>query len=247
MNIDRFLNKKVILTIVVIISILTLLLCIFYYFLTQYEVRSVSVSGNEHYTAEDIEKIVTEGRFGNNTLYLGFKYRNKEIDNVPFVETMDVEIVSPHEINIVVYEKSIAGYVNYLDRYMYFDKDGIVVESSTTQIMDLPYVTGLSFDHCVLYEKLPVENEKIFSYILMITQLLEKYKMTIDRIDFNKDLEVTLYKGDAVIELGPMDNIDEKMIRLSNIMPELSGLSGTLDMKDYSEETDEGFITFRRD
>lgn len=240
-------NKKIVVVLVIVISVLTLLLCLGYYFFTQYEVQTVNVSGNEHYTAEQIKDIVTAGSLGNNTLVLGFKYRNKAVDDIPFVETMDVDIVSAHEINITVYEKAIAGYVNYLDRFMYFDKDGIVVESSTNQIMDLPYVTGLSFDHCVLHEKLPVENEKIFSYILMITQLLTKYNVSVDRINFSSNLDVTLYKGNAIIELGQMDNIDEKMIRLSNIMPKLEGLSGTLDMREYSEDADEDFITFKRE
>lgn len=240
-------NKKLIIILISTVFVLTLMLVVGYFFLTQYEVTTVNVSGNEHYSAEEIKDIVTSGRFGNNTLVLGFKYRNKSVDDIPFVETMDVDIVSAHEINITVYEKAIAGYVNYLDRFMYFDKDGIVVESSTNQIMDLPYVTGLSFDHCVMHEKLPVENEKIFSYILMITQLLTKYNVTVDRINFDSGLNLTLYKDKAVIELGQMDNIDEKMIRLSNIMPKLQGLSGTLDMKEYSEETDEDFITFKRE
>ena len=240
-------RKKYITITIIVIAVATALLSVAYYLLTQYEVTTVNVSGNEHYSADQIKDIVTQGSFGNNTLFLGVKYRNKTIDNIPFVETMDVDIVSAHEINVNVYEKAIAGYVNYLDRFMYFDKDGIVVESSTTQIMDLPYVTGLTFDHCVLYEKLPVKNEKIFSYILMITQLLSKYNITVDRINFDSAMNVTLYKEEAVIELGSMENIDEKMIKLSNIMPELSGLKGTLDMKDYSEDNDEGYITFKRE
>ena len=42
---------------------------------------------------------------------------------VPFVEKMDVSVVDPHTIKIEVYEKALAGYVEYLGHYMYFDKD----------------------------------------------------------------------------------------------------------------------------
>ena len=37
-----------------------------------------------------------------------------------------------------VYEKAVAGYVEYLDKYMYFDKDGTVVEASDTKRRESP-------------------------------------------------------------------------------------------------------------
>lgn len=66
---------------------------------------------------------------------------------------MDVNVVSHDSIRITVYEKSLAGYVTYLGRYLYFDRNGMVVESSSEKIDDVPEVTGLSFDHIVLHEE----------------------------------------------------------------------------------------------
>ena len=48
-------------------------------------------------------------------------------------------------MEIIIYEKSIVGYVSYMSSYMYFDKDGIVVESSSSQLDGVPWVTGLDF------------------------------------------------------------------------------------------------------
>ena len=78
-------------------------------------------------------------------------------------------VVDPHTIKIEVYEKALAGYVEYLDRFMYFDRDGIVVESSTERTNGIPLVAGLSFDHVVLYQPLPVEDMGIFQDILNIS------------------------------------------------------------------------------
>ena len=75
---------------------------------------------------------------------------------------MSVRVDSPDSITIRVYEKSVAGYVEYMGRYMYFDRDGIVVESSETRTEGIPQVTGIRFDHVVLYEALPVKNTDIF-------------------------------------------------------------------------------------
>ena len=94
-----------------------------------FRVQNVSVEGNVHYTSEEIEAMVLTDRLSYNSLYLSLKYRNKEIRDIPFIETMSVRVDSPDSITIRVYEKSVAGYVEYMGRYMYFDRDGIVVES----------------------------------------------------------------------------------------------------------------------
>ena len=150
---------------------------------------------------------------------------------------MDVSVLDPNTIKIEVYEKSLAGYVEYLERYMYFDKDGVVVESSMEKTAGIPMVTGLKFDHVILYEPLPVENAAVFSSILSITQLVNKYSLSVDRIYFGSDGSVTLYFGDVKASLGVGDNLDEKIMELQYMIPELEGKSGTLRMENYTEET----------
>ena len=212
-----------------------------------FNVTSVTVTGNTHYTDDEIKAMVMDSRFGKNSLYLKFKYRKKSITGVPFIQKMDVVINSPHAITINVYEEAIAGYVKYLGQYMYFDREGIIVESAMTTTPGIPYVTGLQFDHCVMYEPLPVENDEVFKDILSITQLLSKYNIATDRIYFSKDYDITLYFGDARVAIGSMDNIDGKMIELQYIVPKLQGLKGVLHMEDYSDESDKGYITFEKD
>ena len=213
------------------------LLAAYSYVIANYTVTTVYVEGNVHYTNEEIIDMVMEGRYGNNSLLLSIKYKDKSIVGVPFVEKMDVSVMDPHTIKIEVYEKALAGYVEYLERYMYFDKDGIVVESSLEKTAGVPMVTGLVFDHVVLYEPLPVENPEIFSSILSITQLVNKYSLSIDRIYFGRDGSLMLYFDDVKVALGIGENLDEKIMKLQYMLPELRGKSGTLRMENYTEET----------
>lgn len=209
----------------------------FLYVISNYKVTTVHVDGNIHYTNEEIMEMVMGGRFGDNSLFLSMKYRDRGIEGVPFVETMDVDIEAKDTIRITVYEKALAGYVRYLGRYVYFDKDGIVVETSEEETAGIPQVTGLTFDHVVLHDHLPVDKPEIFDEILNITQQLSKYSLSADRIYFNANYEVTLYFGDAKINLGENKDIDEKIMKLQYILPDLLGKSGTLDMREYSEDT----------
>ena len=223
--------------IIVMLGIINVFLIAMYFVLTHYAVKNVQVDGNKHYSAEEIKAMVMTGYLGDNSLYLSLKYKNKGIEGVPFVETMDVVVQSNDTIRITVYEKALAGYIQYLGRYMYFDNEGVVVESSKVTTKGIPQVTGLKFDHVILHEPLPVENPEIFSNVLNITQQLDRYSMSADRIYFDSEYRVTLLFGEARVALGDSQYIDEKIMKLQYILPELAGKKGTLDMREYSEDT----------
>ena len=157
-----------------------------------YTVHTVYVEGNVHYTEEEIKAIVMDGWLGDNSLYLAMKYKNKGVEGIPFVDVMDVTILSPDTIKITVYEKALTGYVKYLGAYVYFDKDGYVVESSSVRTLGVPEITGLSFGHIVLGEALPVEDKEVFASILNLTKLLEKYNLSSEKIYFQKSREMKL-------------------------------------------------------
>ena len=212
----------------------------------KFTITQVTVVGNEHYTTEEITQMVCSSDLEKNSIYLYLRNRFGKKEEIPFIEEMDVDIVSPTAVKITVYEKAIAGYVEYLGRYLYFDRDGTVVESSTDRIAGVPFVTGLKFDHMALYEPLPLDDRKdVFKLILSITQLLTKYEIAIDRIYFGSDNSITLKIGYVDVLLGKSDYIDEKINRLRFLLPELSGLKGELHMENYTGEGNR--FTFERE
>jgi cell division protein FtsQ len=238
-------KKNIRIHIIIILAIINIILCAVYYLLIHYEVRIVTVDGNVHYSAEEIKSMIMTGYLGDNSLYLSLKYKNKDIDNIPFVETMDVVVQSNDSIRIIVYEKAIAGYVEYLGRYMYFDNEGVVVEASKVTTASVPQVTGLKFDHVVLYEKLPVENEDVFQDILTITKMLNKYDILCDKIQFDSNYNVTLGYGDVKVYVGDLNDLDDKLMQLPSILPSLEGEKGTLDLQNYS--SDKKTISFQKE
>ncbi len=225
----------IIVSIVLLVVIVGLLA--FIYVRDNYTVTNIYVTGNTHYSNEEIIDMVMTDDLCKNSLYLSFKYRNKAIEDIPFIEKMSVEIMAPDTVKINVYEKAIAGYISYLGHYMYFDRDGIVVESSMEPSDDVPEVLGLTFDYIIIYEKLPIENEEIFDEILDITQLLSKYNLAADKIFFDSDYNLYLYFDGVEVSIGTNDFIDEKIIQLQYILPNLEGKTGVLEMKDYDEDT----------
>lgn len=239
-------RKRFVIRILVFILILAVIFGVAYYLLTAYRVKNVYVEGNVHYTQEEIEGFVMNGRLGDNSLYLSLKYKNKDITDIPFVDVMNVDILAPDTIKITVYEKALAGYVAYMDSYMYFDKDGYVVESSNVKTVGVPQITGLSFDHVILGEPLITDNTEIFNKILNLTKLLNKYDVISDKIYFHSGGEITVYFGDVKVNLGADDaTLEDKIMLLPVFLPDLEGKSGTLQMESYDENG--GKYTFKPD
>ncbi|MCR5657066.1 MAG: cell division protein FtsQ/DivIB [Butyrivibrio sp.] len=235
-------NKRLFIILGCVLVFFVTLLCINIYIYKNYTIKNTYVDGNTHYTDQEIMDMVMTDSFSKNSIYLSLRYRDKAITGIPFIEKMDVEVLSPDTVRINVYEKAVAGYVKYLDRYIYFDRDGIVVEASNEVTEGVPLVLGLNFDYVILHEKLPVENEEIFAQILDITQLLTKYNLDANRIFFDSDYNIYLYFDDVEVALGTDENIDEKIIRLQYILPELQGKSGILKLSEYNSNSQN--ITF---
>ena len=202
-----------------------------------YTVRTVYVEGNVHYTEDEIMEIVMSGPLGDNSLYLSLKYRDRGIQDIPFVDVMNVSILAPDTIKITVYEKALAGYVKYLDTYMYFDKDGIVVESSSENYEDVPQITGLDFKSIVLDAKLEVGNDAVFSQILELTQAFDKYQLGVKKVYFDSSYNVSLYMGNVKVMLGSAADCNDKLYALKQVSEKLTGMKGTLHLENYDGTT----------
>ncbi len=219
------------------VAVIVLLLAGGAFFLIDgFKIRNVRVEGSTHYTQDQIRNMVITDKFSENSLYLKYKLKAKKIENIPFVEHMDVVIEDRTSIKIIVYEKAVAGYVMYLENRMYFDKDGIVVESSKDVVPGIPEISGLDFDHVILHEPLPVDDPRIFKEILSITQLLNKNKLDADKIYFDYMGDITLYFGDIRVALGNGDYLDERVTHLSAILEKANpmGFKGKLHMESFT-------------
>ena len=231
-------KKKWMVSVLALLSGIAVFLGIVYYLVSTYTIKTVYVEGNLHYSKDEIKEMVMDGPLGNNSLYLSFKYRDKGVKGIPFIDVMTVEVLSPDTIKIIVYEKSLAGYIEFMDNYLYFDKDGCVVENSNVLTEGIPLVTGFEFDYVVMGEKLPVEDEAIFKNVMNITNLLDKYEMRADRIYFASKSEITVFFGKIKVVLGDPKNIEEKIMNLPEILSKLEGQTGTLNLENYTKDTD---------
>ncbi len=212
-----------------------------------FTVGTVIVEGNEHYSADQIERMVLSDEYAWNSLYVYLKYRFLKTEDVPFVEMMEVSLDDPHTVRILVYEKGILGsfYISSIGQNAYFDKDGFVVETSAEEIEGIPRITGISCDAVVLYEKLPLKEPGVLADLLNLTQTLKKYELLPLEIHYDESLEPVLNYGDIRVSVGTAEYLSQKAVRITQILPQIAGMKGTLHLNTWTPDTTD--IVFDRD
>ena len=232
---------KVLLILVAVI--LVAVIGIYAYIAKNYSLDKIQVTGNIHYTEDEIKEIFSEQIKLGNTVFFMLENKLHPVTDIPFVAKFEVEMINQHTVTITVYEKGMAGCILYMDQYVYFDDTGTVLETSAEKLDDVPCIDGLKFDEIVMGEELPVEDEDMFQDILTMTQLIDKNGLIIDRIRYDSDGNIILYKDDIKIILGSGGQLEDKIMNLGNILSEVEGKSGTLDMSDY--ENSNGKVIFK--
>ena len=222
---------------IVVLAALAVLFILGLSFAGVFRVRQVTVTGNAYYTKEEVVDLLLDEGSLQNTLLVYLRYKYQEHPEIPFIDDFEVTMDSWQSLKIRVYEKNMVGYVRYLGQDVYFDKDGIVVESSTQELEGIPQISGVTFDSLAIHQPLSVEDPTIFDTILSITKLLTKYDLDPDEIRFGAGGELFLQLGDVKVALGTGENLDEKISRLKQLEGDLKDKSGTLHMENYTDET----------
>ena len=139
-----------------------------------FKVKEINITGSDRYSYDELYKYIFADRNADNTIL--FSHTNKKAGkpDIPFIAKTDISVKWPDTINITVYDKSLVGYVEYKGTNMYFDKDGVVVDSSPDVFEDVPKITGLKFKTIVINDKLDVEDPAIFGTISDVKQYISQ-------------------------------------------------------------------------
>lgn len=211
-----------------------------------FRVREVTVMGNSRYSAQEIQDAVMQDGLCKNTLYLLWKYGDSEKANeeLPFLNGLEVTMISPYQVQLRVYEKPEVGYFQKSGSYIYFDEQGQVIEQSKKKHEDVPKVTGLTLNEVVLYETIPVKDETQRESLITLARLLNKNGLVPDEIKFDKSEGILLYFDRIRVRMGDAVSLEEKSAALKSIVPQLEGQEGTVHMEGYSQETQT--VTFKK-
>jgi cell division protein FtsQ len=227
-------NKRILTVTAVVFLVLFFVLLLFF---LMFQVKTVTVKGSEYYSEEDIKKKVMSEVTDQNTLLFYLRYRFGKGNDVPFIQQIDVEMTDFSSVEIEVYEKRITGCIRNMNEYIYFDKDGTVMEVSQDKLGSIPYFTGLQVKSYGLYETLEVDDDSVFSTILSFSQLIERYDIPADEIHLSSLSGATMYSGKVKILFGKQKMYDAAVAELNNMLPKVLELdqAGVIDMRNFEE------------
>lgn len=214
-------SKKII--VIVFIAIIVL-------FLATLNINDVTITGNQYYSEEQIKEIVKIDESSNTIAFL-LKNKIKPIGEIPFLDKIDISLDSLNSLHINVYEKKVIGCTQYMSLYLYFDREGVIVETSTEKREEILEIKGLKYGSAVMLQQLPVNNSKIFDGILELMQLIDKYKLDIDEVIFDSMYNITLKSAGIRIKCGQAEELHRKISKLEKVLPELEGKQGELNLQ----------------
>lgn len=196
--------------------------------------QNLGIKGNTYYSNEEIRKLLIKNRLDENALFLYGKLKYGKKIKAPFINEVDVDLIGFNQINIRIFEKDIVGAFPFMGEYVCFDKDGVMVGSITQKRDDVPVIEGIHYNKVVFNEEVDTDKPELFNLILNLTQLIKKYEISVESINFESDLSVKLLCQNVKVFLGKRNHFDEQISNLPEILAKSKGMKGVLRMEDYS-------------
>lgn len=206
------------------------------YFAVGCKLEHLEIRPGSFYSADEIERrLFTKGT--DKYAYL-FATRINRFwhEQIPFVEKVDVELVDKNSVIVYVYDKAVIGCVEHMGSYVYFDREGIAVDSTVSRREGIPLVTGLGFSEITMGDRLDLSDSTAFKTILNILLLLEKNGLTATDIDFGLRKDVTVHIDGNEFLLGTKGDYDVKINNIPQALAAMDDGKYRFDFKNYDNE-----------
>lgn len=226
-------KKKLIAAGCAVAAVSVLLLLVLYV----YGLKEIKVTGNELVSEDVIINNYTGGLFGRNKLIVLIKDKLGAFDELPFVREHEISFEGNSSMTIRVYEKALVACFYYMGEYVFFDKDGMILETGKEAHDNIPCIEGVTFNSFTMNTKINVDSTEQIKMILNISELINHYSLNVKKVSFDNNSEVTLNCGGIKIMLGKRDMYDQQIASVSDVLKkaEEENIKGTIDLRAYTK------------
>lgn len=152
----------------------------------------------------------------------------KNVENEPYIESVNVKRVFPNRLEIIVEERVPRFLVEYTDgKYIYIDKNGYVLEFSNEKL-ELPILIGTSTEFESMIDTEGNENRlnekdlKRLNVVLKIISIAESNEILdlITKIDFSdsSDYKLVLDSIGKIVHLGDCNDLNTRILWAKEII-----------------------------
>ena len=206
-----------------------------------YHVTGIEVMDNARYTDEEIIEMTCDSPLSGNTFLFSRFHSHIVLDDVPFMEYVDVAMKDNHTLLLRVKEKQLVGVLNVGGLDYYFDNTGTVVETAAAESYGdeklVPRILGLDINRVNYGETLEMDPT-VLNTITAAARMIRKYQIHPDYLDYDtSDNTVSLIYGNVKVQIGSDTLLEEKMGRVAAILPQLADETGILHMENFADDT----------
>ena len=206
-----------------------------------FHIQKIEVTGIEMLTQQEVSDWVKSDTMSGNSLYVLWKSKFRPDELLPMMKSAEISMKNPWTIKVKIEEHKLLGGILYENEYAYFDEEGTVLKKQTESIPGIPLVEGLGVKKVVLNHKVKAENRKVFSYVIQVGKVVEKWELSPEKIVFN-GTEATLHFGTIAVNIGD-ENFDDRVAQIAPILEKLQGKSGTVHFVNFTMQST--LISFR--
>lgn len=206
-----------------------------------FHIQKIEVTGIEMLTQQEVSDWVKSDTMSGNSLYVLWKSKFRPDELLPMMKSAEISMKNPWTIKVKIEEHKLLGGILYENEYAYFDEEGTVLKKQTESIPGIPLVEGLGVKKVVLNHKVKAENRKVFSYVIQVGKVVEKWELSPEKIVFN-GTEATLHFGTIAVNIGD-ENFDDRVAQIAPILEKLQGKSGTVHLENFTMQST--LISFR--
>ncbi|MFO7153538.1 MAG: FtsQ-type POTRA domain-containing protein [Caldicoprobacter oshimai] len=201
-----------------------------------FQVKKITVIGNQNIKEADIIRIAGIP-LGQNIFKIDREQIRERIESNPLLKVLSIDFKYPNEIVINVEERKSVAAIPYLGSYVVIDVEGYVMEiHDNLEDMPYPLVQGLGLRGCTVGKPLSVADSYQMKALSRV--LDEVYKQQLEEdiseiiIDDPDDIYIVSRNG-TVIRLGQAIEVDKKLkwLRTPNFRQiDSAGVNGILDV-----------------
>lgn len=206
-------------------------------FFVGFRVTKIQIEGNRYYSDEEIKNMVLDAPNAKNSILVMLTKTDEKTKDAKMIDGVTIKRKNRNTIVVQVKEKQMIGCLEFEGQYVNFDRQGIIQIITDESMEGVPVINGISVRQAKIGEKLKGISTKKLNTILSVGKMLEKSEQKPDRLVFNDMNQLVLYYDDVEVRLGDDENMDEKMNRLSGILPQLEGMEGILHLENITEDT----------
>ena len=178
----------------------------------------IEMSGLTNVTRAQIMEVMG-GDIGRNIFYIPLDQRQKQLGQIPWVESASVMRFTPNRIRIEIHERTPAAFARVGSKIMLVDAGGVLMELSTRKKYSFPVVIGMNSG-----EPISTRAPRMKIYNQFVSELDSggaHYSQDLSEVDLSEPEDVKVLTNDpegaVLVHLGSANYLDRFKIYITHL------------------------------